>query len=157
MVKRSLLGVVVGSLASAIPVTAQDSQQEAVRVIESVGQHAWTDVARVDAGTWLYVAGWAFECSSGSQGEVAIFIDGQPAGHSSPWRDARGDVRAWAMYFKVCDFAHTPYYSGVSALFLLSDLKLAPGWHTASIQIRNAAGVAMLSPNAKPFLVPQTR
>jgi hypothetical protein len=138
------LALVIGlaSVSSVASAQSPQDQQHAVAVVAAVGQHASTDTARIDGGTLLYVGGWAFECSSGTQAITDLLIDGNVAAGVTLYSAAREDVRVWATTYGVCDFAHTPYYSGLNAWVDLASLHLAPGAHAAQIRIRNVNGVA---------------
>jgi hypothetical protein len=148
-----LAGVLVFSGASAATAQSHSDQQAAVQTIAAVGQHVWTDLARVDnAGQTLYIAGWGFECSSGSQGAVSVVLDGIELATPFVVRIERWDVRLWAITNNVCDFAHTPAYSGINVF--IDARSLAPGLHTATLKISNDAGVSTVSPKSMAFVMP---
>jgi hypothetical protein len=138
-------GLLTGCLVTALSASLGAQTPQALATIAAVGQHVWLDVARQDPGI-LTFGGWAFECSSGTQAITELVIDGTVATNVVLFPAAREDVKLWAMTYSVCDFAHTPYYSGVNAWLSVADAHLAVGPHAAQLRIRNTAGVMTLSP-----------
>jgi hypothetical protein len=148
-----LASVLLFSGASAATAQTHSDQQAAVETIAAVGQHVWADLARLDnAGRTLYIAGWGFECSSGSPGTVSVVLDGIELATPFVFRTERWDVRLWAITNKVCDFAHTPAYSGINVF--IDAPSLAPGLHTVTLKIGNDAGVSTVSPKSIAFVMP---
>ncbi len=159
---RRLSLAVLFTLCLAAPARAQEppteaQQAEAVATLAAVGQHAYTDYAMVYAGS-LIVGGWAFECSSGSQGDIDLLIDGMPYQPTpgSFFRGPREDVWMQMVNTGVCDGPHMPYFSGYDFLVPISALALAPGPHSVTLRIKNANGVMTTAARSQSFIVPLT-
>jgi hypothetical protein len=144
----TLLFGAVSAQAQTFPTAEQ--QALAVQTINAVGQHVWTDYAKIDGPSGgqqvLIVSGWLFDCSTGTQGTPSIVIDGIDVPTPIYFRAERGDVWGFFSASGLCPGTRVPWYSGVNLFYDPSNL--TPGTHTVSLKITNAAGVSTLSPKA---------